>query len=347
MLTLNGIDFGKIFCATGARGFYGEGYPFHKLWPWKHALKQLKEGAGFSGKTLTLNPRYGNMPLKADGVTPQEMMPDCIWTSFRNGGEMMNAVGLSNLGAEFYFQTGNYHRIDKPFFISFMTLAEDVSGREAELRAFCELFRRFFPSNAQNTKVALQINFGCPNSEHDLHEFYGEICTLIEIAKSMLGSVPIVANVNALMPTPVLIEVARVADALWIGNTIPFHDQATEGKIDWSRYGERSPVREQLDPIRWEFDLKNRKIIPVEKRKKDKIDGGLSSPVCLPFTIEKVLSLRDSGVSLPIIGGNGIRNTEDLTKLRRAHCDAVFIGSMAVVRPGCVEEVIDRAQFIF
>lgn len=321
MLTIKSINFGHIFCATGARGFYGEGYPFHRLW--KYAGMNW-DNTGFAGKTLTLLPRRGqefgeegNMPLQNDGVTPKELVPRCIWTSFRHNGEMINAVSLSSFGAEFYLRTGNYHRIGNPFFISFMPLAKDASGRESELHDFCKILKSYLPFRAP---VALQINCGCPNSGHDLNEFYAEICMLVEIAGALLG-IPIVINCNALMPTAVLIEVSRIADALWIGNSIPFNDVATHGYIDWSRYGNTSPIR----------------------RRGFNADGGLSSPVCLPFTIRKIRELRDSGVSVPIVGGNGIRNKYDLGQLDAVGCDAVFIGSLAVVRPHRMKMIVDES----
>lgn len=325
MLTLKGIDFGKIFCATGARGFYGEGYPFHRLW--RHYGMDWN-GTGFSGKTLTLLPRRGtkhnepgNMPLKEDGVTPQELSPRCIWTNFRTG-EMINAVGLSNFGAKFYLDSGQYQKIDRPFFISFMCMAGDRAGREAELREFCQLLKRYL--SRFKAAVALQLNFGCPNSDHDLTEFYTEICQLCELAKSLLG-IPVVVNCNALMPTRILIEVSQVADALWIGNTIPFKDALTREQISWQRFGEESPLR----------------------RRGIKADGGLSSPDCFPFTLSKIAQLRDSDVRIPIVGGNGIRTRMDIIELHLVGADAAFIGSLAVVRPRSMKTVIEAANGYF
>jgi dihydroorotate dehydrogenase len=269
---------------------------------------------GFAGKTLTLEPRRGkkfdeegNMPLRDDGLTPEELFPRSIWVDFKNGGRMINVVGLSNFGADFYLRTGRYHSINEPFFLSFMPVAKDPSGREAELRAFCQLLVRHLPFRAP---VALQINFGCPNTGHDPSEFYAEIYTLIETAKSLLG-IPIVANTNALMPTAILIETARIADALWIGNTIPFGDKGAGRYIDWSRFGEISPVRKRGLPA----------------------DGGLSGPECLPLTLEKVRDLRNGGVTIPIVGGNGIRTTEDLKKLYQTNYNTIFVGSLNIVKP--------------
>lgn len=323
MLKLDDVDFGATFCATGARGFHGEGYPFHKYW---ECAGMCWEGTSFSGKTLTLLPRrgpefgeLGNMPLKSDGVTPKEFAPKCIYVRFHDGGEIINAVGLSNFGAKFYFKTGKYHKIDRPFSISIMLDAKDAAGREAELKELCEIIRSFMPFKAP---VMLQINFGCPNSGHALDEFYSEICKLVEMAKAMLR-IPVFINVNALMPTKVLIEASQIADGLWIGNTIPFGEPTVDGTIHWSRFGKNSPLR----------------------RRGVNGDGGLSSPSCLPFTIDKVQQLRDSGVKIPIVGGNGIRTIEDVSNLRRAGCNAVFIGSLAVVRPHRMKEIVAWSNF--
>ena len=114
MLEIRGVRCASVFCATGARGFYGEGYPFHRYW---RNFGMCWDETGFSGKTLTLFEKPGFMPLRDDGTTPIELMPRCIWTNFFYGGEMVNAVGLSNFGADFYFRSGNYHQVRGPFFI--------------------------------------------------------------------------------------------------------------------------------------------------------------------------------------------------------------------------------------
>jgi dihydroorotate dehydrogenase len=320
-----GDVFGPIFCATGSQGFFGEGYPFHRYWRYAGMTWQ---GVGLAGKTLTVDSRRGkefgeagNMPLQKDGTTPVELFPKSIWVDFRQGGEMMNAVGLSNFGAAFYLRTGRYHQIRRPFFISVMLVAEDPSGRQAELREFCQLLRRYLPFTAP---VALQMNFDCPNSGHNPSEFHAEICGLIAQAKADLA-LPVVINTNALMPTAVFLEAARVADALWIGNTIPFGDQAASQDIDWSRFGTISPLHKRGIAA----------------------DGGLSSPRCLSLTIRKVRELRASGITKPIVGGNGIRTLEDLDLLYRAGCDAVFVGSLAVLKPWRMPSIIRGAHELF
>jgi dihydroorotate dehydrogenase len=279
-------------------------------------------GTGFSGKTLTLLAKTGNMPLKDDGTTPQELIPRCIWTNFQNGGEIMNAVGLSNFGTKFYLKSEHFQKFRTPFFISFMCLAQDKAGREAELRDFCRLLQ---PLLILWGEVILQLNFGCPNSGHDLSAFWQEICTLVAIVKSTIN-IPIFINTNALMPTSVFKDIAwtKDVDGLWIGNTIPFREPSTLKKIDWSRFGDISPIR----------------------RRGIEADGGLSSPQCLPLTIDKVRELRDCGVHLPIVAGNGIRTTKDINDLKNAGANAVFIGSLAIVRPWQMQTVIKYANNI-
>lgn len=319
MLTFRGVKYAPVYCATGARGFVGEGYPIHRY------LKHIGmdwSGTGFSGKTLTLKPRKGNMPLKDDGMTPQELAPRCIVVKpLSHGGEILNAVGLSNFGAEHYLRMGMYQRMRDPFFISVLLDADNPAEQADELHAVCTLIKKYRPYQAP---MALQINFGCPNSGHDICSFHGVICWLVEIAQAELG-IPVLVNCNALMPTEVLREAARVADGLWIGNTIPWKASGTSILIDWNELGKMSPIRQRG------FNA----------------DGGLSSHRCLPFTIQKIRELRDSGVHTPIVAGNGIRTVADITALKEVGANGVFIGSLALVRPWRMSEIIARATDIF
>ena len=318
MITLNNTEYPVTYCATGARGFLKEGYPFHKVW--QH-FGMIWEGTGFSGKTMTLDSRLGNMPLKADGTTPEELFPACIKVDFfRHGGEMMNAVGLSNFGLEFYLKQGMYQKLTEPFFISIHLEAEDIAGQEAELQCICDLIKMFGPYKA----MAIQINYGCPNSDQDPSSFYETICNHVSIVKAEL-QMPVFVNCNALMPSDVLAEVARVADGLWVGNTIPWRDPETIDLIDWDSIGVTSPIKARgIDA-----------------------DGGLSSHQCLQFTIRKVAELRDNGVNKPIIAGNGIRTMDDIHSLKQVGANGCFVGSIGVVRPRGMREVTSYSNHIF
>lgn len=324
MIRLRGISYSSTFCAVGARGFAGEGYPFHKLWRF---LGMTWEGTAFAGKTMTLEERVGFMPLKPDGVTPKDFFPRCIWGSLRNGGEMVNQVGLSNFGLKFYLRKGVFDDLRlMPFMISIMLMESAPEKRAHEMRQMLQLLKERMPSWVT---YALQINFACPNTGHDLSVFHKEMATLVKMAKEILETVPIVANVNALMPTDILVGTAEVADAFWIGNAIPFGSPGVG--IRWERFG---------------VSADGKPVSPLARRQSDWA-GGLSSPDCLWATLEKVKDLRYRGVKIPIIAGNGIRIKDDVRQLKLAGADGVFVGSLGTVRPWRMRSIINYSNQLF
>jgi len=52
-MILRGIEFGNVFNASGARGFFGEGYVYHRLW---RPFGLSYDGSTFVAKTTTLLP---------------------------------------------------------------------------------------------------------------------------------------------------------------------------------------------------------------------------------------------------------------------------------------------------
>lgn len=331
MLTMRGVDYGSTFCAVGARGFAGEGYPYHRLW-W--FLGMSWKGTTLAGKTMTELYRngqlengvpQGNMILKDDGMTPKEYFPKCIWGSLRHGGELVNQVGLSNFGLKFYLRQGVFNKMKKPFMTSIMLMESTREKRRMELFRMLHLLRDRMPSWAT---YALQINFACPNTDHDVSEFYEEMVSLVALAKSILSGVPIVANVNALVPTDVLVGVARVADALWIGNTIPFGDPRST--VNWKRFGVNGAA--PISPLA----LRNQKWV-----------GGLSGPDCFWDTEQKVKDVRRHDKTIPIVAGNGIRTKDHVRRLKDAGADACFYGSGNTVRPWYSRSVIKYSNQVF
>lgn len=77
-MKLLGIEFGRVWCASGARNFFGDhpAYWFHR------PLRPIGldwSGSTFVAKTTTLEPRRGNMPLGGrSGTTPREWFPRCV-----------------------------------------------------------------------------------------------------------------------------------------------------------------------------------------------------------------------------------------------------------------------------
>jgi dihydroorotate dehydrogenase len=324
MLTLRGINYGGTFCAVGARGFAGEGYPFHRIWKW---FGMTWEGTSFAGKTMTLLPRDGFMPLAADGVTPKEFFPSCIWGSLRNGGEMINNVGLSNFGADFYLGRKSWKKYfsSEPFMTSIMLMEETSEARKNELYMLSRRLKQWL----SGLVYALQINIACPNTGHDLSTMQAEMRMLIRYAKELLPDVSIVANVNALMPISMLVDLAQEADALWIGNAIPFGSLYTG--IDWGRFG---------------TDGAGNPSSPLTRRN-EKWKGGLSSPACFPLSLSALRQVRRAGVDKPIVVGNGIRTMDDLHRAKAYGANACFLGSVAVVRPWRMRGLIHYSNQLF
>lgn len=322
--------FPNVWCAPGALNFFGEGWSYHRLLtllgrllPW---LRIPFEKLGFVSKTTTLLDRAGNMPLEPDGVTPMERFPKSIQL-YPFSGHTLNAVGLSGPGAPYLLDQGKWQKRVDPFMISFMTVAQTKAERIEELRRFVELLLRHLPGFNPDT-VALQLNFACPNTGHDLEERYAELQDMLDIAASL--DIPIVVNFNPVVPTDVILIAERhpACDAIWIGNTVPW---GTPG-IEWKRFN-RLKRRLQRRPAA--SPLRHRGI---------SVDGALSGPACLPLTIKKVEEARRAGVKKPIIAGNGIQKWQDLYLLWEAGASGVALGIVFMLRPWRGRRLIEAAE---
>lgn len=151
-LVLQGIDFGPVQCASGARGWFGEGYWYHKYVPglnWK--------GSTFVAKTTTLRAREGNMPLNARGGA-KEWLPKCVVVKMREG-VVLNSVGLSGPGAAALFEMEKWQQIKEPFFLSFMSVADTQERRYNEACGFVE--QLLIHECGFSAPFGIQINFSC------------------------------------------------------------------------------------------------------------------------------------------------------------------------------------------
>lgn len=316
-MKLRGIDFGPVWAASGAMGFFGEGYWYHQ---WIPGLNF--RGCTFVAKTTTLNPRPGNMPMREDGVTPQERKPKCIIVKPWEG-VALNAVGLSGPGAKVLFEDGRWQARREPFFLSFMSLGQTFHERLAELRAFLKLLERHLPDF--HAPIGLQLNFSCPNVEHHLtSELYEEVSVSLGTANKL--RIPLVPKLNALVSLETTRRIAALpaCDALCISNTIPW-GQLPE-KIDWKGlFGmDESPLAS--------LGFGN---------------GGLSGRPLLPIVADWIRRARVEGVHVPINAGGGILDPKDVDVLKEAGANSVFLGSMAFLRGWRVQRTIRRAHQIF
>lgn len=325
-MKLRGIEFGNVLGASGAQGFFGEGYWFHRFWK---PFGLDFTGMTFVAKTTTLNGREGNMPMQEDGITPREFMPRCIFPNFSRvknipisirmflNGLMLNAVSLSGPGAEPLLETGRWQDLTERFFISVMSVARTAEERILEIRSFVKKLAQYMPDF--KSKFGLQINISCPNVGLNIDELVYEAETHLDIASEL--EVALMPKFNVLTPVTVAKQIAEhpSCDALCISNTIP-----------WGKLPER---------INWK-KLFGTDVSPLAEFG----GGGLSSWPLLPLVEEWVREARKIGIIMPINAGGGMLAPRDVNTLARAGASSVFLGSIASLRPWRVKATIRYAN---
>ena len=233
---------------------------------------------------------------------------------------MLNAVGLSGPGADALFQRGIWQEMTKPFFLSFMSVAETAEERVAELEMFVWLFKKYLPYF--RAKVGLQVNYSCPNIGLDPGKITTEAKEGLTIASSL--GIPLVPKFNVVAPVEAIIEISENSncDAICVSNTIPWGK--LPNVIDWK-------------------GLFGSDISPLAKFG----GGGLSGAPLLPITSDWVIRARKAGLKKPINFGGGILSEKDLDGLPLQPNDSIFIGSVASLRPLRVKGIIRKAHLLF
>lgn len=323
-MILRGVDFGPVFNASGARGFFGEGYWYHKFF----RLFGLNfDGCCFVAKTTTLEKKEGNMPLKEDGITPRNWFPKCIKVyPFKGGGMVLNAVGLSGPGAKALFEDGRWQERKDPFFISFMSVAGTSKERMGELKAFVEMFGNYLPGF--NASIGLQLNCSCPNVNLDEKELVGEIMEGLKIADRL--EIPLMPKFSIVTPVEAVKEIcdsSPYCDAICVSNTVLW------GKLP--------------DKIGWKGLFGTNESLLAEFG-----GGGLSGRPLFAPLVDWIFEARKAGIKKPINAGGGIFDSHnyDVDIIFYALADrnsSVSIGSVAILRPWEVPKIIERAHKIF
>lgn len=315
-MRLRGKYFSPVYNASGARGFFGEGYPFHRWWK---LLGLTFRDCGFIAKTITLEPRAGNLPLRAD-FRPRELRPKCIIVDFRQG-TILNAVGLSNPGASALLDLGRWQqRIGESFFLSFMAVGSTSSDRLNEMRQFVSLLQSRLAEFM--AAIGLEINFSCPNTSLHLSSLVNEISQSLDIAAAL--NIPLQVKVSAAMPVAAVCEACRhqACDALTVSNTIPW-GQLPE-RIDWPRLFGTS-----VSPL---CHLGG---------------GGLSGWPLTPIVCDYIQQVRDFGFDQPIWACGGIDNCQAVDRVKDAGASGVQLGTVAIVRPWRMRKIIHHANQVF
>ena len=316
--------FGPVWGASGATNFFDQGWPFHeKLKRWCPGFNL--DRMTFVAKTMTTDPREGNMPSEPLYQMPLEKRPKCIKINWRRAAAL-NAVGLTNRGAKTLFAIGKWQEMKYPLFLSFAPQGANAEERYQDAVKFGEIALREIPRF--HALVGLQLNITCPNTGDDVTGSNAD--ALVEEAMAMLTElavvgIPIVVKVNALMPPEAAMKIGGHAACAGItaSNALPWASLPGLG-IDRVRLfgSDESPLAE--------FG-----------------GGGLSGAPLFPIVERWVKSVREAGFRKHLNAGGGIMKASHPELLKYAGADSVSIGSMLFLRPWRTESTIDMARRAF
>jgi len=199
MITLSNGHKMEYVAASGALGYFGEGWPWDKLFIWTGQLDPRLFTV--VGKTLTYKPRKGNL---------RWYWPfGCI--RFLNKGTL-NAVGLTNPGIEWWG--------DKVW-----------QGKGSGLSLIVSIFSENIDTPQELASMAclvgdlpivgIEINASCPNTEGDILENTRKIVESCEKVKKvtkhpLLLKLSVVHNIGEILP-----EIKGIIEAISI-NSVPW-----------------------------------------------------------------------------------------------------------------------------
>ena len=310
-MRLQGIDFGPVWAASGARGFFGEGYWFHSLYP---GLKATLEDTTFVAKTVTLDSNIGNMQLR-DDWTPVDPFPDCIKFNLFKG-IVLNSVGLSNLGTDAALATGRWQARTEPSMLSFMPIAKTRDAKLQETDRYVGRLAAALPDF--KGPIALQVNLSCPNTGENLRELEAEAVDILKILDPL--RIPLVPKFNVLTEPRTVLRIAGETriDGVCVSNTIPYGQ--IPDKIHWAAmFGEISPLKHLGG-------------------------GGLSGWPLFQLVRQWVKEAYGLGLGFPINAGGGIMSATDVHPLFDAGADSISIATVIMLRPWRVRSIIRAAQ---
>lgn len=305
---LRDIQFRNVLNSSGARNFFGEGWWYHKFFK-PFGLDYT--GSTFVAKTTTLLPQKGNLGTK-------EYFPACVKV-YPWKGIALNAVGLSGPGALSLFEARRWQKRSEPFMLSFMATGQTLNERVGSAESFAHYLNLHLPDF--KAPIALQVNFSCPNINSNLDDIGIEAQMILKLLSE--ADVPLIPKVNCLFPIPTMMEISQhwAVDAVCVSNTIP-----------WGKIPEADRTR-----------MFGTTVSPLEKFG----GGGLSGKYLFPKTKSYIHKLRRAGFKKSIIAGGGVLDIKNISDYILAGADAVELGSVSMLRPWRVKNLIEFAGFAF
>jgi len=342
---MKGIEFGKIFVSSGTLNIFGEGWPYHRYYKMACGGDFDFSGAVFISKSVTLKPMRGNLILdnfnqpmndnswrkfgrrlfENGGIHPAEavkslFVPDCIRARFIQGA-VLNSVGLTNRGIMDLLIEDNWQKRQEPFLISFVPMGDTLAEIREEVKILRGILERYLPDF--NVRPGLQINVSCPNIELGHEYSLTKIFSILDILSSLNIPLDLKIGLSETYHEGIgfmrEIESSGLCDCITCFNTLPWGKM--ERYIDWEGiFGSRiSPLAEYGG-------------------------GGLSGKPIFKLNRFALKMIRDYGITMPIKISGGIMSPEDAIMMLESGADAVEIGSVAILRPWRIKEIISAVK---
>lgn len=307
-------DWGRVWCASGARGFFGENFHRHHL-----LLKFL--GLTFRhttlvAKSITVNSRNGFLPLD-EKFLPREWFPSSIIVNHTEK-VILNSVGLANPGIVAIIKAGRWQALRDPFIISYAPSFSDKNPfLPHNAKKFVKLYKYYTKEQPLKAPVALQVNLSCPNANEDPKE---NALDILQCLSEL--NLPLIPKVSFLWRVDFIARLAALpaVKGLCVGNSVPYGASipALPTPLDWNKLFKTSEhANIPFSPLTF------RGFTP----------GGLSGAYLLKPTLDCIRALRRAGIKKHINAGGGILKAEDAKLAFDAGADSISLGAIAWLSP--------------
>lgn len=341
-------NFGKAWSASGALGFFGEGYWFH----WILKLLGVRfEDITLVGKTTTWEPRpaiemvarckydvayrkkfealmgdwrrfapkdCGNMPFSLEPpFQPTELFPKSIWpglfTDF-----LGNSISLSGPGLESLAATGLWEEIPKAFMFSYMSVKTDEEAVLDDYRRIAELLSALV-EKLKAEDVGAQENLSCPNVGLNALDLLKKAGRRLDVQFPFQR----IVKINTFAPPELARDLCQHPNCggICITNTFSI-EQIMQKPALYAKFLKATRGKNPLGRFP---------------------SSGYSGPAIFPRSLAYLRKFREDGNSYYVNFGGGLNSAE---RVREAleYADSVMIGCAYTKAPFKINEMIDAAK---